>query len=309
MRQTLTIFVSVALLAGLCALALVGLHTRAKNRVRSAGPPVAKTTPVKQDANAAPAAAAADKPAVLYFAKDPEPVPPFITQDLSGKPVSTAALKGKVILLNFWATWCGPCREEIPELIALQAQYPDQLAVIGVSEDDISPEQVAKFAQKMNINYPIVMATRQLDAEYDGIAAFPTSFLVSREGRVVQKDVGVYSFDYYNMQVRALLGLPVDARIETFQDVGQIFLKNAAHATELPGVSFAGLTPAQKKVALRQLNAKTCTCGCGMTLAQCRINDTTCPVSNELANKIVKEVVAGVMPKNVFSPKAQSENR
>ncbi|HEV2289873.1 MAG TPA: TlpA disulfide reductase family protein [Candidatus Acidoferrales bacterium] len=250
-----------------------------------------------------------DKPAILYFAKDPEPVPPFLTQDLSGKPVSTTALRGKVILLNFWATWCGPCREEIPELIALQAQYPDQLAVIGASEDDIPPAQVAKFAQKMNINYPVIMATRQLDEEYGGIAAFPTSFLINTQGRVVQKDVGVYSFAYYNMQIRALLGLPVNARIETFEDVGQIFLKNAAHASQLPGVSFSGLTQAQKKIALHRLNAESCTCGCKFTLAQCRINDTSCPVSNSIANQIVREVAKGSTSKNVFSPKTQSEDR
>jgi len=309
LRQILTISAGVAVLGALCVLAVVGIHARAKNRAAALMAPASKTIVPKQTANVAQDAPADDKPAVLYFAKDPEPVPPFLTNDLSGKPISTAALKGKVILLNFWATWCGPCREEIPELITLQAQYPEQLTVIGASEDDIAPEQVAKFAQKMNINYPVIMANKQLDDEYGGIAAFPTSFLINTEGRVVQKDVGVYPFDYYNMQVRALLGLPVNARIETFEDVGQIFLKNAAHASELPGVSFAGLTPAQKKIALHELNAKTCTCGCGMTLAQCRINDTSCPISSALANKIVKEVAKGTTPANAFTPKTQSENK
>lgn len=232
----------------------------------------------------------------LYFAKDPEPVPPFLLRDLSGNVVSTAALKGKVVILNFWATWCGPCREEIPELIALQAQYKDQLQIVSFSEDEAPPGVVAQFAQKAGINYPVVMATAALEKEYGGIAALPTSFLVNREGRVVAKDVGVYPADYYDMQVRSLAGMPVNAHIETFKDTGQIFLKNAANATELPGVSFAGLTPDQRKAALRELNSKSCTCGCGLTLAECRINDTTCPISTGLANKIIHNIAHSTAP-------------
>jgi thiol-disulfide isomerase/thioredoxin len=226
----------------------------------------------------------------LYFAEDPEVVPPFAARDLSGQLVSTGAMKGKVVIVNFWATWCGPCREEIPEMIALQSQYKDELQIIGVSEDDGPPAQVAKFVQKVGINYPVVMSTDALEKEYGGIPALPTSFLVNKDGRVVQKDVGLYPEDYYNMQVRVLLGLPVNAHIKTFKDTGQIFLKNADRASELPGVSFAGLTPAQQKIALHRLNATNCTCGCGLTLAQCRINDTSCPISGSMAMKIVHSI-------------------
>ena len=241
----------------------------------------------------------------LYFAKDPEPIPPFILRDLSGNVVSTAALKGKVVILNFWATWCGPCREEIPEMIALQAQYKDQLQIIGLSEDEEPPALVAQFAKKAGINYPVVMASAAVEKEYGGIAALPTSFLVNPEGRVVAKDVGVYPSDYYDLQVRALAGLPVNAHIETFKDTGQIFLKNAAHATELPGVSFAGLTPEQKKVALRELNSKSCNCGCQLTLAECRINDTSCPFSTGLAKKVIRNIVhAPATPKSAADSKS-----
>ena len=233
---------------------------------------------------------------VLYFAEDPEAAPPFLVRDLSGNVVSTAALKGKVVLLNFWATWCGPCREEIPEMIKLQAQYKDTLVVIGASEDEAPPEQVAKFAQKAGINYPVIMSSEQLEREYGGVAALPTTFVINADGRVVQKNVGVYPFDFYDMEVRSVMGMPVTARIETFKDTGQIFLKNAVRANELPGVSFAGLTPAQRKVALHRLNAQSCTCGCKLTLAECRINDTTCPISSGIANKIVREVARGKLP-------------
>ena len=102
--------------------------------------------------------------------------------------------------------------------------------------------------------------------------------------------------DSYVREIRALLGQPVDARIETFVDTGQLFLKNAVNATELPGVDLSGLTPEQKKAALHRLNAESCTCGCALTLSQCRVNDTECPVSGDMAAKVVKEVVRGAKP-------------
>lgn len=285
-RSTLTL-----LGAGLCLLSaclLVVYHAaRAKNRAASAAAhPTAQSSaaPAQSDGNAD------GKLTSLYFAEDPEVVPPFAARDLSGQTVSTAALKGKVVIVNFWATWCGPCRQEIPEMIALQSQYKDQLQIIGISEDDAPPAQVAKFVAKSGINYPVIMSTDALEKEYGGIPALPTSFLVNKDGRVVQKDVGLYPADYYSMQVRVLIGLPVSAHIKTFKDTGQIFLRNADRASQLPGVSFAGLTAAQQKIALHRLNAENCTCGCGLTLAQCRINDTSCPISGDMAMKIVRSI-------------------
>ena len=230
---------------------------------------------------------------VIRFAKNAEKAPPFLLRDIYGKIVSTADWKGKVVILNFWATWCPPCREEIPELVQLQAKYKDKLEIVGVSEDDDAPEKVAKFAQQHGMNYPIVMATPELIADYGGVPALPTSFLIDPEGRVMQKHTGLYEYDVYEREVRALAGLPVDARIETFADTGQIFLKNAANATELPDVDLSGLTPDQKKEVLHRLNAEGCTCGCMLTLAECRINDSSCPVSKGAAADVVNQVRTG----------------
>jgi len=244
----------------------------------------------------APAGMVKNSSAVIRLVKNPEAAPPFQARDLSGKLVSNANWGGKVVLVNFWATWCPPCREEIPELIALQKQYGDRLQIIGISEDDDPPEKVLKFTRQQGINYPIVMSTPELIAAYGGVPALPTSYVVDTQGRVVQKHAGLYPMDSYNRDLRALLGIAVDGRIETFEDTGQVFLKNAANATELPGVDLSGLTPEQKKAALHRLNAESCTCGCGLTLSQCRVNDTECPVSGDLAAKVVKEVVHGVTP-------------
>jgi thiol-disulfide isomerase/thioredoxin len=230
---------------------------------------------------------------VIRFARNPEMAPPFLLRDISGRIVSTADWKGKVVILNFWATWCPPCREEIPELVQLQAKYKDKLLIVGASEDDDGPQKVLQFAQRYGMNYPIVMATRELIDNYGGVPALPTSFIIDPQGRVMMKHTGLYDYEVYEREVRALSGLPVEARIETFDDTGQIFLKNAANATELPDVDLSGLTAAQKKEALHRLNAEGCTCGCKLTLAECRINDSTCPVSKGAANDVVKRVRAG----------------
>src|SRR5579864_4442997 len=230
---------------------------------------------------------------VIRFVKDPETAPPFLLRDLNGKIVSIADGKGKVMILNFWATWCPPCREEIPEFVKLQAAYKDKLLIVGASEDDDAPQKVQQFAQRFGVNYPIVMATKELVDNYGGVPALPTSFLIDPQGRVVMKHTGLYEYEVYEREVRALAGLPVDARIETFADTGQIFLKNAANATELPDVDLSGLTPDQKKDALHRLNAEGCTCGCNLTLAECRVNDTECPVSKPAAAEVVKRVRAG----------------
>lgn len=278
-------------IAGLASLGIGIVAARANRMVAArANPhtrPAANAT-VHPESPAAPS----DKSMVIRFAKDPQPAPPFLLLDLDGNVVSTAAWQGKVVLVNFWATWCPPCREEIPILIQLSEKYKDDLLVIGISVDDGPPDEVKEFARRIGVNYPIVMRSRELIAEYGGVPALPTTFLVNKDGRVVQKHEGLFSPGLYETEVRALLGLPIDATITTFEDTGQIFLKNAERATELPGVDFSKLTPDQKKFALKRLNTQICDCGCRLTLAQCRINDTSCPVSKGLAEKIVKEILA-----------------
>jgi thiol-disulfide isomerase/thioredoxin len=238
---------------------------------------------------------AADAP-TIFFVKNPAPVPAFLAHDLDGNVVSTAAWRGKVALVAFWATWCPPCREEIPQLIALQKQYGDRLQVVGISLDEDPPEEVKAFAVKAGINYPIVMATRNIIAEYGGVPALPTTFVINPDERVVQKHVGLYPPEVFDREIRALLGMPVDATVETFEDTGQIFLTNAANATELPGVDMSKLSAKEKHVALHRMNAESCNCGCKLTLAQCRINDTQCSVSLALARQIVKDISRGPSP-------------
>jgi len=245
---------------------------------------------------------------VIRFVKNPEPAPVLPATDLLGRPVNKNNWPGKVVLINFWATWCPPCREEIPELLELKKEYKDRLEIVGISEDDDPPESVLRFARQKGMTYPIVMATQELIDSYGGVPALPTSFLIDTQGRVVQKHSGVYPIEIYDREIRSLLGMPTDARVETFVDQGQVFLKNAANATELPGVSFKGLTAEQKKLALRRLNSESCTCGCKLTLSECRVNDTECPYSGKLAAEVVKEVARGEKPARASAVKSISSH-
>lgn len=235
--------------------------------------------------------------AVIKFVRDPAAAPAFQVNDLTGQSVSPTAFPGKVVLLSFWATWCPPCRREIPELIQLQAKYKDRLQIIGLSEDDndapADVQKVRDFAGKFGMNYPVVMADKKLIDEYGGVPALPTVFVLDTKGRVVQKHAGFESTNIYENEVRSLLGLPVNAKVETFEDTGQVFLTNASKATELPDVDFTGLSADQKREALKRMNSESCTCGCDLTIAECRMNDTSCDVSKTMAAKIVKEVAAG----------------
>jgi cytochrome c biogenesis protein CcmG/thiol:disulfide interchange protein DsbE len=231
--------------------------------------------------------------ATIRFVRNPDPAPEFKLAGLEGKPLSIADFHGKVVLLNFWATWCGPCRAEIPDLVELQNKYKDQLQIIGLVVDDEDQDAIKKFITEFGINYPVAVAPDEIRMQYGGIAALPTSFVIDAEGRVVQKHEGLRDPVLYEVEIRSLLGLPIgNVKVETFEDTGEIFLKHADRASQLPGVDLSKLTPQQKTVALHKFNAEMCTCGCEYTLAQCRIWDRNCKVSEAATAK----VVAGLVP-------------
>ena len=221
------------------------------------------------------------------------PVADFTVADLAGRPLSLSAMKGKVVLVNFWATWCPPCREEIPDLIALQARYKDQLQIIGVSQDSGTPEEVARFAVEHGMNYPIVMSTPELERLFPNVYALPTTFVIDRDGKVAQKHVGMLNAARTEAEARVLAGLKVNAKIEYADDNEKVRLQNAAQANKIPGVDLSALTPDQRAKVLQRLNSQQCSCGCGQTVAQCRLEDPTCDVSLPLAQEIVKQITAG----------------
>ena len=244
---------------------------------------------------------------VIRFVKNPDAAPAFQLNDLNGKPVSLAEAKGKIVLLNFWATWCGPCRAEIPDLVDLQKRYADKFEIIALATDEDDPDEVRRFVLQSGINYRVALSSDAVRRDYGGIAALPTSFVIDPEGRIVQKHVGLNDPSIYELEVRAMLGQAVDAKVEYFEDNGEIFLKNAERATELPGVDFSKLNANQRSVALRRMNAESCNCGCKLTLAQCRINDSACRVSLALTAKVVSQVAHPGAIKNSVKPAAPNQ--
>jgi thiol-disulfide isomerase/thioredoxin len=242
-----------------------------------------------------------DTQPVIRLVRNPDPAPDFKLTTLDGKPLTIAALQGKVVFLNFWATWCGPCRAEIPDLIALQDRYKGRLQIIGLNVDDEEVD-IQKYVDETGINYPVAMTPNDVRIQFGGIPALPTSFVLDTAGRVVQKHVGLWNPAVYETEIRALLGMPIMAKVETFEDKGEVFLAHADRATELPGVDLSKLTPEQKRIVLHRFNADACTCGCKFTLAQCRIWDSACTVSKAATEKIIAEVSAE--PRNPLGPVA-----
>jgi thiol-disulfide isomerase/thioredoxin len=243
---------------------------------------------------------------VIRFVRDPDPAPDFQLKDLAGKDLSLASAHGKVILLNFWATWCGPCRAEIPTLIELQNRYKDRLLIIGLVVDDDDPDAVKQVVDSEGINYPVALATDNIRITYGGIPALPTVFVINSDSRIVQKHVGLFNPALYETEVRALLDLPIAAKVETFVDTGEIFLKHADRATLLPGVNLTKLSPEQRLVALHKFNAEECPCGCKLTLAQCRIYDHACTLSKDRTAAIVEEIFSAGEKTKSEPPAARS---
>lgn len=133
--------------------------------------------------------------------------PDFELQDVStGKTVKLSDYRGKAVLLNFWATWCPPCKVEIPWFVDLQKQYAnDGLVVLGVAMDDASQQEIAKFAKDMNINYPILLGTEEVGDAYGGVEGLPTSFYIGRDGKVVDRVAGLRSYGDVKEKVQAAL--------------------------------------------------------------------------------------------------------
>ena len=242
---------------------------------------------------------AQDEQPIIRFVRNPDPAPDFKLTGLDGKPVTLSDSHGKVILLNFWATWCGPCRAEIPDLVELQNKYKGRLQILGLVVDDDDADAIKEFVEKFKLNYPVAIASDAVRYQYGGIAALPTSFVLDTEGRIVQKHEGLRDPLLYEVEIRSLLGLSIgNVKVETFEDTGQIFLKNADRASELPGVDLTKLSPEQKTVALHKFNAETCSCGCTFTLAQCRIYDRNCQVSKTATSKIITALLHPAAPKS-----------
>lgn len=134
--------------------------------------------------------------------------PDFTLPQLDGQALRLSSYRGKVVLLDFWATWCDPCREETPHFVELQQKYGDRgLQIIGVSMDD-SPEPVRAFYQQFRMNYPVVMGTAKTGELYGGVLGLPIAFLITRDGRIYAKHIGATDPAVFEREIKSLLQTP-----------------------------------------------------------------------------------------------------
>jgi peroxiredoxin len=147
---------------------------------------------------------------------DREPAPDFSLKDADGRTVKLADYRGKVVLLNFWATWCGPCRIEIPWFTEFETSYKDRgFAVIGVSMDEEGWEIVKPYMRRAKVNYRVVIGDDEVAANYGGVTSLPTTFIIDQEGRIASVHVGLVSKADYVNDINELLNSPAATRAST----------------------------------------------------------------------------------------------
>ena len=138
--------------------------------------------------------------------KDLKPAPALALPDEQGATVNLADYKGKVVLLDFWATWCGPCKIEIPWFIEFQRKYKDQgFTVLGVAMDEEGWSIVKPFAEKYKMNYPLLLGNDEAATAFGGVEVLPTTFLIDRQGRIVATHLGLVSKDEFENGIKGLL--------------------------------------------------------------------------------------------------------
>ena len=120
--------------------------------------------------------------------------PDFELQTLDGGNLRLSSLRGKAVLLNFWATYCSPCKIEMPWFVELQREYgPQGFQIVGVAMDDASTDDIAKFAKDMGVNYPILLGKEAVGLSYGGVNVLPTTFFLDRDGKVIAREFGLQS--------------------------------------------------------------------------------------------------------------------
>jgi len=140
--------------------------------------------------------------------KDRKKAPDFELKDTMGKSVKLSDYKGKVVLLNFWATWCGPCKIEIPWFVEFEQKHKDHgFSVLGVSMDEEGWEIVKPYLERSKVNYRVLLGNDTVAQMYGGVDSLPTSFMIDKEGRIAAVHVGLVSKSEYQHDLNILLGL------------------------------------------------------------------------------------------------------
>lgn len=134
------------------------------------------------------------------------PAPSWTLKAVDGREVRSSDFKGKVVVVDFWATWCPPCRKEMPEYEALHKKYAERgLVILGLSLDELEPVEVKRFGEKMRVSYPLIMADADVAEAFGGVQGLPTAFLIDREGNIRHMKVGLSDMSAYEKLIVSLL--------------------------------------------------------------------------------------------------------
>jgi thiol-disulfide isomerase/thioredoxin len=134
------------------------------------------------------------------------PAPNFVLKSATGQTVELRKLEGKVVAINFWATWCGPCRSEIPGMQEIYGKYRDKgLEIVGIALDNTGWKDVTPYVKKAKITYPVVLGDQAVTDAYGGISAIPVTFIIDRKGNVIKRHVGYMSKEVFEQAVKAAL--------------------------------------------------------------------------------------------------------
>ena len=224
--------------------------------------------------------------------------PAISLTDIGGKKLELADYKGRVVVLDFWATWCGPCRIEIPGLIEMQDKYANRgFSVIGISMDD-EPGPVVEFYKQFKMNFPVAVGNQRIGELYGGIFGLPTTFLIGRDGRIYAKHTGAPSPSVIEDEVQQLLAMSPTAENMSFRPgmaagtSTKIELGDpAAIDSEIPGLNLTKLTPTQKEALKKQLGELKCPCRCDLTVLKCRQVDRACSFSLKIAQAEMEKLL------------------
>ncbi len=137
---------------------------------------------------------------------DNQQAPDFTLKDTQGKKISLQNYRGKIVIIDFWATWCPPCRRGIPDLIQIQKEFKNNVVVLGISLDTDTKKDVVPFMKNMGINYPVVYANSQVIQDYGNVEAIPTSFVINKNGKIVNQHIGLTPKESYVSEINKLLG-------------------------------------------------------------------------------------------------------
>jgi thiol-disulfide isomerase/thioredoxin len=221
--------------------------------------------------------------------------PAFTLTDIFGHQLSLNQYRGKVVLLDFWATWCGPCRSEIPGFIQLQRSYGDQgFQIIGISEDQGGTAPVLDFYKQEGLDYRVAVDNGKISELFGGIIGLPTTFLIGRDGRIYEKLPGAVGADYFEPSIKSLLATSPNVEAKNFHPMDGSESAEVETPAEVnspvPGVDVSKLSKVELARYESVLSKQQCTCGCQMSVLQCRKVDPGCATSRQLAQGALKKM-------------------